>query len=133
MRSEWLKYWIYIWCRIRTILPFPRRTVDLTGHIVGMSDKCSCFCLPRHHIPTSFRTTPFVFAARLAVVLPPKRPELRSNGTGTRTLLVPRLFTAPSIATAAAVRVGSLSNPSEFGADLFEIGLPWRLHHVVGI
>jgi len=80
-------------------------------------------CLPSNHIPTCFSARPFVFSTRRTIELPSKRPELRSNGTCTRTGLVSCLFTASNIATAALVGIWSFGHPHEFGADLIKVGM----------
>src|SRR5262245_28576645 len=84
-----------------------------------MSDKCFCVCLPRDHVTTRFRATPFVFVARLTAVLPAERPELRCNGARAgpglwpissqhRTFRQPHLFGSGVSAThASSVRIFS--------------------------
>jgi len=62
-------------------------THHLRGDVVGIPDKClggqqKLSVLSRCHVPARLTSTPSVFTAWLAVVLPSKRPELRCDRAG---------------------------------------------------
>ena len=67
-----------------------------------------------------FNAAPAVFTALLTVVLPSKRPELRCNNSRARAGLMTSLFATSHIATAALIRIWSLIDPGQFGADRIE-------------
>ena len=78
--------------------------------------------LPRCHVSTRPRTAPFIFTKGGTVVLPSKRPELRSDRSGASAWLVSSFLAASKIATAAFVGIWCFRYLREFGADLVDGG-----------
>src|SRR5262245_2474940 len=60
------------------------------------------------------------FTARLTVILPPERPELRRNRSRACARFAASFLAAADVPATALVRIWRLLDPGEFGADRSE-------------